>query len=346
MFSFSPQRLRGGVTIAALLLGGCSFNGSYPDASESDSAKLRFISSNENSTLDLFDEEHCGGQTTGILNNLFTANTRRRADMSIAAPDDAKAYLEVRLRPDHELFARANTLGSASVCTVGFNFTPQSSGEYEANFRHTGNTCQVSLSRLRQIDGKVIRSPIALTYKGLPACAGRSPIFPKSVEAPPQSPERAALIARIVDASVIPKMKSDNDDASSSRDALIGTAMDERKQRLGFKLPDVYWTEYHQNLEQFAKDEMAIKARALELYKDYYTRSLGVLETPQIVELSPDGPTADRSKAISTNNAMLEYYYRTYRELEKETLSAHQARMADLDQRFDVCKRFTGCWQN
>lgn len=346
MFIFSRPRLRGGISIAALLLGGCSFNGSYPDATGPDSAKLRFISSNENSTLDIFDTEHCGGQTTGMLNNLLTANTRRRADMSIAAPDDAKAYLEVRLKPGQELFARANTLGSSSVCTVGFNFTPQSGGEYEANFRYKGSTCLVSLSRLRQIDGKVIRSPIALTYKGLPACAGRSPIFPKPAEVAPQSPERAALIGRIVDASVIAKMKPDADDAFSSREALIDTSLKERKLQMGFTLPDVYWTEYHQNLEQFSKDQMEIKARALELYKSYYTRSLSALETPQVIELSPDGPTADRSKAMSTNNAMLEYYYRTYRELEKETLSAHQTRMADLDQRFDVCKRFTGCWQN
>ncbi|WP_237142946.1 MULTISPECIES: hypothetical protein [Pseudomonas] len=346
MFSFSRWRLRGAVSIAALLLGGCSFNGSYPDASGPDAAKLRFISSNENSTLDLFDAEHCDGQTTGLLNNLFSANTRRRAAMSAAVPENAKAYLEVRLQPGHELFARANTLSTGSVCTVAFNFTPQSGGEYEANFRYVGRSCQITLSRLRQIDGKVMRSPIALTNKGLPACVGRNPIFPKPAEAPPQSAERTALIAQIVDASVIAKMKPEADDSSSVREALLDKSMEERKQRLGFSLPDAYWTEYHQNLEQFANEMTGTKARSLLLYKDYYTNRLSLLDTPEIHELLPDSETADRSKAMSTNNAMLEYYYRTQRELLKETLSAHQARMADLDQRFEVCKRFAACWQN
>ncbi|ROM94690.1 hypothetical protein BK658_19125 [Pseudomonas brassicacearum] len=191
-----------------------------------------------------------------------------------------------------------------------------------------------------------MRSPIALTNKGLPACVGRNPIFPKPAEAQPQSAERAALIAQIVDASVIAKMKPNADDSPSVQKAVLDKSMVERKQSLGFSLPDAYWTEYHQNLEQFANEMRGIKARSLQLYKDYYTNRLGLLDTPEIDELLPDRETADRSKAMSTNNAMLEYYYRTQRELLKETLSAHQARMADLDQRFEVCKRFAACWQN
>jgi hypothetical protein len=346
MFNFSSWRMFGAVSIAALLLGGCSFNGSYPDASEPDAAKLRFISSNESSTLDLFDAEHCDGQTTGLLNNLFSANTRRRAAMSVAAPDDAKAYLEVRLQPSHELFMRANTLSTGSVCTVAFNFTPQSGGEYEANFRYVGSSCLITLSRLRQIDGKVVRSPITLTNKGLPACAGRNPSFPKAAEAQPQSAERAALIAQIVDASIIAKMKSDADDAPLAHEASLDKAMEERKQRVGLSLPDAYWTEYRQNMERFANEMTATKAHLLQLYKDYYSNRLGLLDTPEIKKLLPDSETADHSKAMATNNAMLEYYYRSQRELLKETLSAHQTRMADLDQRFEVCKHFAACWQN
>ncbi|MCU1769504.1 hypothetical protein ABH911_004220 [Pseudomonas protegens] len=345
MFCFSQWRVRGAVSIAALLLGGCSFNGTYPDASAPDAAKLRFISSSDSSTLDLFDAEHCGGQTTGLLNNLFSANTRRRAAMSAAAPEDAKAYLEVRLQPGHELFARANTLSTGSVCTVGFNFTPQSGGEYEADFRRVGRTCQVTLSRLRQIDGKTVRSPIVLTNKGLPACAGHNPIFPKPTEAQPQSAERAALIAQIVDASVVAKMKPDAEDSPSDQKSLLDKTIAERKQRLAFSLPDAYWTEYQQNLEQFANEMRNTKARSLQLYKDDYSNRLGLLDTPAIKELLPDSETADRSKARSINNAMLEHYYRAQQALLKETLSAHQARMADLDQRFEVCKRFAACWQ-
>jgi len=346
MFDFSQWRVLGAVSIAALSLGGCSFHGSYPDASEPDAAKLRFISRNESATLDLFDAEHCGGQNTGLLNNLFVANTRRRADMSFAAPDDAKAYLEVRLKPGHELYAQANTLSTGSVCTVRFNFTPQSGGEYEADFRYVGNSCQVILSRLRQVDGKAVRSPIVLANKGLPACAGSNPIFPKAAEAQPQSAERAALIAQIVDASVIAKMKPDAVQASPSREALFDKVIVERKQRLGISLPDTYWAEYRQNIVQFSNEMISTKARSLQLYKDYYSNRLGLLDTPAIKELLPDSETGDHSKAMATNNAMLEYYYRTQRELLKETLSAHQARLADMDQRFGVCKLSAACWQN
>jgi hypothetical protein len=345
MFFFFQRHLRAAVGAAALLLGGCSANGTFVDATAPDAAKLRFISSNESATLDIFDAEHCGGQTTGILNNLFLANTRRRAAMSAAAPSDAKAYLEVRLQPGHELFARANTLSTGSVCTVSFNFTPQSGGEYEADFRYVGNSCQVSLSRVRQIGGKVSRLPIALTNKGLLPCAGHGPLFPKPAEAPPQSAERAAMIVRIVDASIIAKMLPDADEPAFPN-ALIGKAEEERKKRLGFTLPDAYWTEYRKNLEQFGNELKDTKPRSLQLYKDYYTKHLSVLETPEILKLLPEGETADRSQAMSTNNSMLEYYYRTHQELTRETLSAHQARMADLDQRFDVCKRFAACSQN
>jgi hypothetical protein len=345
MFIFFQRHLRAAIGIAALLLGGCSVYGTFVDATAPDAAKLRFISTNESATLDIFDAEHCGGQTTGILNNLFLANTRRRAVMRAAAPSDAKAYLEVRLQPGRELFARANTLSTGSVCTVGFNFTPQSGGEYEADFRYVGNRCQVALSRLREIDGKVMRLPIALTNKGLPACAGRGPLFPKSAEAPPQSAERAAMIAQIVDASVIAKMRPDADD-SSFPTAVIDKSEEERKQRLGFTLPDTYWTEYRKNLEQFGNELKDTKARSLRLYKDYYTKHLSLLETPEMLKLVPEGQAADRSEAMRTNNSMLEYYYRTHEELLRETLSAHQARMADLDQRFDVCRRFAACSQN
>nr|WP_236112632.1 hypothetical protein [Pseudomonas asturiensis] len=333
-------------SLATLLLSGCSFNGSFPDASEPDAAKLRFISDNGNATLDLFDAEHCSGQTTGLLNNMFAANTRRRADMSIAAPKDAKAYLEVRLKPGHELYAQANALSTGSVCTVRFNFTPQSNGEYEANFSHTGNGCQVLLSRLREIDGKAVRSPIALTDKGVPACAGVNPIFPKAVQTAPQSPERAKMIAQIVDDSIIAKMKPTDDETPAMREASLDKLIGERRHRLGFSLPDSYWAEYRQNLNSFANEMTQTKARSLQLYKDYYSAQLGLVDTATLKTLLPDSETADRSRTMATNNTMLEYYYRTQRELLKEALSNHQNRMAKLDQRFDVCKRFTGCWQN
>lgn len=67
MFDLYQWRMFGAVSIAALSLSGCSINGTYPDATEPDAAKLRFISSNQNSTMDVFDAAHCGGQTTGLV---------------------------------------------------------------------------------------------------------------------------------------------------------------------------------------------------------------------------------------------------------------------------------------
>lgn len=49
----------------ALLLSGCSLSGTYPDATEADAAKLRFISDMSSATLGVFDEQNCDGQTTG-----------------------------------------------------------------------------------------------------------------------------------------------------------------------------------------------------------------------------------------------------------------------------------------
>jgi hypothetical protein len=344
MFTLSQWPRFSVLGIATLVIGGCSFNGTYPDANEPDAAKLRFISSNEGSTLDLYDAEHCEGRTTGLLNNLLVANTKRRAAMSIPAPENAKAYLEVRLQPGREYVARVNTLSTGSVCTVTFNFTPQGNGEYEADFRYQGNTCQVKLNRLRRIATKVVRAPIALANRGLAACTPGGSVSPKSVV--PQSAERTALIAKIVDASVVPRMKPDSPATSIDLDVLADKAVEERKQHLGFSLPSVYWSEYRQNIVRFTNDMTNTKFSSLQTYKDYYSSRLGLLETSEIMQLLLDSETADHDKLAKTNNAMLEYYFRIQEEAIRETLANHQARMADLDQRFEVCQRFEGCWQN
>lgn len=65
------------------LVSACSINGTYIDSTRPDAAKLRYISGNGSATLDLFDSARCEGRTTGILNNLFVPDSRRRADMSV-----------------------------------------------------------------------------------------------------------------------------------------------------------------------------------------------------------------------------------------------------------------------
>ncbi|SEC03450.1 hypothetical protein SAMN05421553_0209 [Pseudomonas anguilliseptica] len=44
MFNSPLLRILGATIAASALLSGCSINGSYPDATEPDAAKLRFIS--------------------------------------------------------------------------------------------------------------------------------------------------------------------------------------------------------------------------------------------------------------------------------------------------------------
>ncbi|MGE8496074.1 MAG: hypothetical protein ACN6O6_01090 [Pseudomonas sp.] len=347
MFDFPPLRALGAMTAVAVLLSGCSINGNYPDAVEPDAAKLRFISDLDSSTLSLFDNEHCGGRTTGMLNNLFVANTKRRADMTIAPPADAGPYLEIRLKPGAEQFIQANTQGRSTICTTRFNFTPQSGAEYELTFDYKGRYCTTSLKRLHQVNGQVVRSPIPLIEKGLPACAGSNAMFPAVVKAQPDTPERTAMIEQIVEVSIIADMQPQPDAVDPAViEQTVDKVVEERKQRVGFTLPDAYWQEYRQHIATMASDGVNSKARALELYKDEYRTRLKRLDTDELRKLVPDSDTNDLTLALTTNNAMLQHYQNVRKDVLRESLSAHLSRMADLDKRYAVCDRFAGCWKN
>lgn len=347
MFDFPPLRALGAMTAVAVLLSGCSIHGSYPDAVEPDAAKLRFISDLDNSTLDLFDTQHCDGRTTGMLNNMFMANSKRRVDMTIPPPANAGPYLEIRLKPGAELFMQTNTLGRSSVCTTRFNFTPQSGAEYELTFEQANRQCTASLKRLHQTNGQVVRTPIPLTNKGLPSCAGSNAIFPAVVKGQPDTPERTAMIEQIINESVIDSMTlapgaAERVAAGVNVDKLI----EERKQRVGFALPDAYWDEYRQHMDTLTREAVNGKARTLQLYKDEYRARLKRLDTDELRELVPDTDATDLTRALTTNNAMLQYYQQQSKEVLRESLAAHVARMADLDKRYAVCDRFADCWKN
>ncbi|QLF94221.1 hypothetical protein HW090_13860 [Pseudomonas sp. ABC1] len=335
------------ITAAALSVG-CSFHGSYPDSTAPDAAKLRFISDMDSATLSLLDAEHCDGRTTGLLNNLFAANTKRRAEMRAAPPADAKAYLEIRLEPGQETLLLTNSVSTGSVCGGAFNFTPQSGSEYELTFNYAGSKCVSALKRLDQVQGKVVRTNVILVNKGLPSCAGRNALFPKAPETLPDTPERAALIDRIIDESIIEKMKAGAEDNTekAGKDESIEKNIVERKAQIGFALPETYWTEYRDSMERFARDVSLQKSRALQRYKDDYRTRLRQLDTEQIKELAPDSETADLGKMLTTNNLMLQHYERVSRDLIREALSEHINRMADLDRRYSVCERFPKCWKN
>ncbi|WP_028694050.1 hypothetical protein [Pseudomonas cremoricolorata] len=346
MSQFSQCRVLGAASVFALSLSGCMFNGNYPDATGDDAAKLRFISSNDNTVMALFDAEHCDGRSTGMLNNIFSANANRRADMRVAPPAGAKAYVEVRLQPGVDYFAQANTNGTGYVCTLRFNLVPQKHGEYEVSFDSSRKGCELTLNVLTEQNGKALRTPLPMVERGLPSCAGANPIFPKIEPMAPQSPERSALIERIIDASIIDKMKPELNRPLQSLQTSIDTTVQTRKARMGIDLPAAYWSEYRSNIERFLADTQQAKVDVLQGYKDYYRRQLAPMDTADLERLLPDNPKADRSVSASNNSNMLEFYNRSEQQVLRENYSAHQARMADLDRRFDVCARFAGCWRN
>ncbi len=349
MSKFDPTRTSGAIIGAAafLLLGGCAINGSYTDATEPDAAKLRFISDLSSATLNVFDEQHCGGRTTGLLNNLFAPNSKRRADMVVEPPAGAKPYLEIRVPAGRELYLHVNTQGTSSVCGSGFNLTPRSGSEYEVTFDTVGRQCRVSLSSLNKVDGKVARLPIPVVYKGMPACEGTSPLFPKPAKRQPDSPQRTAMMEQIIEGSLIEEMQPKPPSIpDADRLAMREKTLEERKQQMGLSLPDAYWNEYRNNMAQFGEDMDSLKSIALQHYKDEYRLRLGQLNTDELRKRVPDTAATDASLALLQNNVMLHYYHGLEKQIIKESLSQHFSRMADLDRRFGVCERFVNCWKD
>ncbi|WDU63909.1 hypothetical protein LRS56_05100 [Pseudomonas poae] len=346
MSSFFARRALG-ATAFALLLSGCSVSGTYPDATEPDAAKLRFSSDMSSSTLALFDEQHCEGWTTGILNNLFLANTRRRADMSIPPVSEKTPYLELRMPPNKPVLLHLNTQGTGSVCGMAFTFTPQSGAEYELTFNRAGSQCMTMLKRLSRVQGEVVRSPVPMVNKGLPSCAGTSALFPAPVKGLPATPERDALTEQIVSQSIIAQMKPEPAAPSESvQNGAVDLVVNNRKREMNLQLPDAYWAEYRQNVTTYLVEARGVKAKALEQYKVEYRARLSRLDTPSIKALVPDTPATDVTQALAVNGAMLQYYRQLNEQMEKEVLAENWGRMAELDKRFGVCERYAKCWRN
>ncbi len=334
-------------TMLMLLLSGCSIHGSYPDATETDAAKLRFMSNLDSATLTVFDAEHCGGRTTGILNNLFLANTSRRADMSIAPPPDVKTYLEIRLKPESEVVLQVNTQGRSSVCGSMFSYTPQSGAEYELTFDYSGKMCRALLNRLHQVGDQVSRSPVPLLNNGLPACAGSNALFPKAPVAQPHTQERVSMIEQIIAESLTDSMKAEQPHLDKALlDERFDKRIDERTQRMGFTLPKEYWDEYQQNIDITAQELSTSNQRTLKRYEDEYRKYLRQLDTAELRKLVPNSASTDKNRVLTVKIRMLRYYRTASSEVLRENLSNHLARMADLDKRYAVCERFADCWKN
>lgn len=82
------------LTLIALttLLNTGSSNGSCTDSTRSDAAKLRYISDSGSAALHLYGSLSCEGKTTGMLNNLFMAHTKRHSNMIVTPPAGANSY--------------------------------------------------------------------------------------------------------------------------------------------------------------------------------------------------------------------------------------------------------------
>lgn len=178
MLRFSRPLSLGTALLLAALNTGCSIHGTYPDSTQADAANLRFSSSLGSATMDLFDAQHCMGQTTGILNNTFAANTDRRVGMPPPAQSNTAPYLEVRLKPQQPLYISLSSRGSLTMCGTAFSFTPQKGAQYELSFEADGAMCAATMKQLHSIEGAVSRTDIPIVNTGWPTeCNGANPIF-------------------------------------------------------------------------------------------------------------------------------------------------------------------------
>lgn len=332
---------------SSALMAGCSFHGTYPDAVEPDAARLRFVANTENATLDYFDGAHCQGQNTGLLNNLLSRDTDRRVGMSFPPPADAKGYLEIKLVPGREAYLRVNTQGGYTVCGASFNMTPEANAEYELTFKSAGRQCMTLLERVKRVDGKDVRTPVILEDKGLPACEGSGPLFPKAF---PETPLRAQLIDQILDIAVTPALKPDPAKAARLRlsDQKLDEAIAERKAKLGFTMPDDYWTLYRANLVALQDESADNDAQVLQRYKSEYRRRLRYVNDQQLeMWAEPDSKSGSfaNAAAFAHYKSMLAYYFQSQKVVLATTIQHHLERMAKMDEQYGVCERYPQCWK-
>lgn len=350
VFPFNSSRAVAIVTFVSALLSGCSVNGTYPDATEPDAAKLRFVANTENATLDYFDGTHCDGLTTGILNNLFLGDTSRRAGMSSAPPADARGYLEIKLKPEQDAYLRVNTLSTFSVCGTTLNLTPERNAEYELTFDARPGQCRTLLQRVTRVDGKDVRTPVPIERKGLPACIGRSPLFVKLPDPLPDTPHRVTLINQIIDDSTNPAMKPDpaKDNSDRSTPEQLDKLLAERQGKLGFTLPDDYWALYRQNLIAFDDEAAQNKAQTFKRYTDEYRLRLQRLDDQQLEAWAkPEDKSAKpvNKAAFEQYKAMTLFYFEAQKNVLVETINHHLDRMAQMDRQYKVCERYSECWK-
>ncbi|QJI34900.1 MULTISPECIES: hypothetical protein [unclassified Pseudomonas] len=328
----------------ASLLSGCSIHGAYTDASAPDAAKLRFISNTSNTTLDIYDAQHCTGQNTGMLNNFLVVDTKRRADMLVPPPAKARGMLEVKLAPGKETMLAINTNGGSYICGKTFSFTPKAGEEYEVTFDMERGRCSTLFQRLSRFGGKDVRIPQPVFDTGFPVCQGQSPIFAKPL---PDTAQRTVLIDRILaeNARAITTLDPPKADSPTFSPEKIDELIAKRKALMGtLTLPDDYWAQYRQNLKQFSDEASGRQARALGMYTDVYRLRLRSTDDGMLQQWLQPTDDAVRQRITASDEYMLRYYMNTSKSVALDTINHHMERMAQLDQRFDVCTRFNDCW--
>lgn len=332
---FHPFRCLG-LAVAALSLAGC-FAGNYRDAPEPEAAKLRFITDMPSTTLGIEDAQRCEAQSTGLLNNLFAANPRRRVDMTFPAQPDIPTYIEVRMPAGRDTTMLMNSLGSGAVpCTVGIAFTPQSGAEYELTFERSKRGCQARVERLRHFEGQDLRVPLLIAPRIYPACQAAAP-------KPVLTAQRQALQDQIVEQSLVEEMQPPQPSLGITQ-TLADFRVKARQVQLKLALPQAYWERYRQNLITQIEQDNAAKGQALVAYKERYQARLSVLSDKDLRTLLPGSPTLDQSQAMATNLAMLEYFRVLEQAFERQAAIDEQSRMAQLDRDYKVCERSRECW--
>jgi hypothetical protein len=205
------------------------------------------------------------------------------------------------------------------------------------------------MQRLQRVDGKDVRTPVTIRRDGFAACEGRSPIFPKPPALLPDTPERTAMMDRIIAGSTFVRMTSDTarDKVAGNSPEKIDSLISERKAKLGFNLPDEYWTLYRQNLEAFDQDFAAKKTQVMQRSTDEYRKRLSSVDDKQLKAWTGTGEAAKpmNSAPAELEKTMVMFYFQTDRAVTVETINRHLDRMAKMEQQYDVCSRYADCWK-
>ncbi|MGW7773596.1 hypothetical protein ACTWM0_11660 [Pseudomonas machongensis] len=336
------------LALSSAALSACSLNGTYQDSSRDDAAKLRYIANTSNATLDIYQGSQCTGSTTGILNNLFVADTRRRADMSVAPGAKARGLLEIRLTPDQPLYVFANTLGTGTVCSAGFTLTPAAGSEYEVSFNEGAGYCQIQLSRLQRIDGQDVRIPYPIIEQVPENCRGTSPLFPVRPVAQATTVQRSTLIEGIIDDSLTAptRMIAQLRDRTLRQDPADKQTAERRKVLGASALPEAYWSQYQANLQAFAQALTQVRANSEERFREENREYLNSVSDQQLQVWAGLAESDNRYNTRELRlKYMSQYYGRVYQRVAAQAQLEHLRAMARLDRQYGVCERYAGCWK-